>query len=109
MFKIQKFDFNHNNYQIEISYNIDQDKDRSQIFIFMKDAETVIYIIDLTKLEGIDENFFKEIKLRLSEESLIYLAGNKLDFVEENNKYRYNLMRYRKKVKLLIENKGINN
>jgi len=96
MFKILKFDFKYNKYEIEIRYNIDHNKDRSNSFIFMKDAEIVIYIIDLTKLEGIDENFFKEIKLLLSEETLKYLVGIKLDLVEENNKYRYNLMRYKK-------------
>jgi len=51
----------------------------------MRDAEIVIYLIDLTKLEGLDEYFIEKIKSEFSKDILIYLVANKIDLIEGDN------------------------
>jgi len=104
-----KFEFNHNQYEINIWDTIGAKRFIHLSFFFLKGSNIVIYVIDLTKLEKIDEIFIDKIKETVSKEALIYLVGNKLDLVEEEiNKYGDNLIKCRKKAKLLIENKDIN-
>ena len=104
-------EFEINNYicQINIWDTNSRQNVRSFIFHFMRDAEIVLYLIDLAKLEGLDEYFFEEIKLKFSKETLLYLVVNKIDLIEDGNcEYFDNHMRFRKKAESLIENKKIN-
>ena len=106
-----KFEFNHNEYNIKICNNNFFERYKYVSKSYFTNVEIIIYLIDLTDTkEGIDVNFIREIKLNIPYKALIYLVGNKLDLVEdENNKYIDNLMRCREKAKLLIENKDIYN
>jgi len=109
-FKIMKFEFNHKKYKIAIYDTNGSDRFRNIVFSYLKGVKIAIYLIDLTNMEeAIDKQFIKEIKSKISKETLIYLVGNKIDLVEgKNNEYRDNLISCREQAKLLIENKEIN-
>ena len=110
-YRILKFEFNHNKFNIKIYNSNFLERYRHFPKSLFRNVEIFIYLIDLTDTEeGIDVDFIREIKLNIPYKALIYLVGNKLDLVEdENNKYIDNLMRCREKAKLLIENKDIYN
>ena len=108
-FRMIRFKFAHKKYRIMINDTSGKERLRSIAFTYLKRMEIVIYLIDLTStIEGIDKQFIKAIKSRISTNTLIYLVGNKLDLVEgKNNKNRNNLIVCREQAKLFIENKEI--
>ena len=103
------FKFAHKKCRIIINDTSGKERLRSIAFTYLKRIKIVIYLIDLAStIEGIDKQFIKAIKSRISTNTLIYLVGNKLDLVEgKNNKYRNNLIVCLEQAKLLIENKEI--
>ena len=108
-YSILEFEINNYISQIYIWDTNSRENVKSFTFHFMRDAEIVLYLIDLTKLEGLDEYFIEKIKSEFSKDILIYLVANKIDLIKDNN-YEYfdNLIQFREKAKSLIENKKIN-
>ena len=103
-----KFEYNCNEYKIKIWDTSGNERFRKTTSSYLKNKDIILIIIDLTDLDGIDKSFIEEIKSNKSKDALIYLVLNKIDLLEEEkNNYIDNLFEWRKKAKLLIENKEI--
>ena len=107
-FDILKFEYKCNEYKIQIWDTNGSERFRAITSSYLKNIDIILIIIDLTDLEGIDKSFIEEIKSKIPKNALKYLVLNKIDLLEEGkNNYIDNLFEWRKKAKLLIENKEI--
>lgn len=103
-----KFEYKCNEYKIQIWDISGNERLRKIASSYLNNADIILIIIDLTDLEGINKSFIEEIKSKISKDTLKYLVLNKIDLLEEEkNNYIDNLFEWRKKAKLLIENKEI--
>ena len=107
-FDILKFEYKCNEYKIQIWDTNGSERFRAITSSYLINTNIILIIIDLTDLEGIDKSFIEEIKSKIPKNALKYLVLNKIDLLEEEkNNYIDNLFEWRKKAKLLIENKEI--
>ena len=107
-FRTWEFEYNYNEYKIEIWETKGHDNYKNMSLNYLKYANIILILIDLTDLEGLDKNFIGEIKSIIFKDCLIYLVLINIDLLEVEKRYRYNLFECRKIAKLLIENKHIN-
>ena len=111
----KKYVYNNDKYKIYFIDSNGQERFRSIILSYLKIANIVIYLIDLTQYKTINVEFINNIRENLKDNSLIYVVGNKLDLtgenieenIELNIEYQINIEKYRDQAKSLIENKTI--
>ena len=106
-FMVLEFKFNDKDYKIKIWDTNGSERFRAITSSYLRNANLILYTFDLTDLETFHEEFIDYIKTNAPKEVLIYLVGNRLDLINENN--INNLSIIREKAKFLIENKKINN
>ena len=103
-----KFEYNYNEYKIQLWETKGHERFKNISLSYLKNVNIILILIDLTDLEGLDQNFIGEIKSIISKNGLIYLVLINIDLLEVEKRYRDNLFECRKIAKLLIENKDIN-
>ena len=106
-FMFWQFKFNNKEYKIHLWDTNGSERFRAITSLYLKNANIILYTFDLTDLETFDERFIDYIISNTPKKALIFLVGNKLDLIEENN--NNDLSFFREKAKLLIENKNIKN
>ena len=102
-FEIYNYKYNNTLYEIKLYDTKEGDKYQLNEIINFKTINIVIFIFNLCTLEEIDDESIDFVKKQLSENSMIYFVGNKIDICEQEI-----IEKHRNKIKILINKNKIN-